>query len=108
MALRTSHAALRDASSAQIPLAHSNTTLAFARVARHASSGEAAEAIVAFNCDGQPARMTLPVSEKMSGVSDGAEFYEPLLAAVSVVSGGALTLDLPPNGFRVLVRGDAR
>lgn len=107
VALRTSHEALRDASSAQISLAHTNTTLAFARVA---SSGAAA--IVAFNCEGRPARMTLPVGEKMSGVSDGAEFFEPLAAGGTssggiTVSGGSLTLELPPNGFRVLVRGGA-
>ena len=98
--LRTSHEALRDASSAQIPLAHTNTTMAFARVA---SSG--ASAIVAFNCEGQQASMTLPVSEKMNGVGDGVEFFEPLAGNTGIyVSGGTLTVDLPPNGFRVLIR----
>ena len=100
-ALRTSHEALRDASSAQIPLAHTNTTMAFARVKD--SSGAAA--IVAFNCEGQPARMTLPVSENINGVGDGTEFYEPLAGDASfTVSGGSLTLELPPNGYRVLIR----
>ena len=98
--LRTSHEALRDALSAQIPLAHTNTTLSFARVA---SSG--ASAIVAFNCEDQPARMTLPVCEKINGVGDGTEFLEPLAGNTGItVSGGSLTLELPPNGFRVLIR----
>ena len=101
ISLRRSHEALRDASSAQIPLGHTNTTMAFARVA---SSGAAA--IVAFNCEDKPASMTLPVSEKIGGVGDGVYFSEPLAGESSglTVSGGSLTLDLPPNGYRVLVR----
>ena len=72
VALRRSHEALRDADADQVPLAHTNETMAFARVAHGGAS-----AVVAFNNSDNSQRMTLPVGEKI-GAHDGCEFEEPL------------------------------
>lgn len=99
VALRRSHEALRDADADQVPLAHTNETMSFARVAH---SGAAA--VVAFNNSDQSQRMTLPVGEKI-GAHDGVEFEEPLADGQRLhVSGGQLHVELPPNGLRVFLR----
>lgn len=98
--LRRAHSALRDGNSAQVPLAHTNGQLAFARVGR-----DGALAVVAMNNESAPARMSLPVAEKC-GCGDGTAFTEPLAGgATHDVSGGQLIVELPPNGYRVFVVG---
>ena len=99
MWLRRGHSALRDGDSQQIPLAHSNGQLSFAR-----KRGDAI-AVVAMNNESQPARMNLPVAQKC-GAGDGATFVEPLAGNQEHrVSGGELVVELPPNGFRVFTLG---
>lgn len=101
MWLRRGHSALRDGDSAQVPLAHSNGQLSFARV--HGSNG--AVAVVAMNNESSPARVRLPVAQKC-GAKDGTVFVEPLHGNEEIrVSGGELVVELPPNGFRVLTHG---
>ena len=99
--LRRAHSALRDGNSAQVPLAHTNGQMAFARVGR-----DGAVAVVAMNNESAPARMSLPVAEKC-GCGDGTAFAEPLASgATHDVSGGQLIVELPPNGYRVFVVGE--
>ena len=99
--LRRAHSALRDGNSAQVPLAHTNGQMAFARVGR-----DGAVAVVAMNNESAPARMSLPVAEKC-GCGDGTAFAEPLAGgATHDVSGGQLIVELPPNGYRVFVVGE--
>ena len=99
VALRRSHEALRDADADQVPLAHTNETMAFARVAHGGAS-----AVVAFNNSDNSQRMTLPVGEKIRA-HDGCEFEEPLANGQRLhVSGGQLHVELPPNGLRVFLR----
>jgi glycosidase len=99
MWLRRGHSALRDGDSQQIPLAHSNGQLSFAR-----KSGDAI-AVVAMNNESSPARVNLPVAQKC-GAGDGATFVEPLAGNQEHrVSGGELVVELPPNGFRVFTLG---
>ena len=88
--LRRAHSALRDGNSAQVPLAHTNGQMAFARVGR-----DGAVAVVAMNNESAPARMSLPVAEKC-GCGDGTAFAEPLASgATHDVSGGQLIVELP-------------
>jgi glycosidase len=99
--LRRSHTALADGAGQQIPLAHTNTTMAFARV----SSDGSDVAVVCFNCSGVPERMTLPISQKVQSCGDGCGFVEPLNGGAGIgVAGGELHVELAPNSFRVFVR----
>ena len=88
--LRRAHSALRDGNSAQVPLAHTNGQMAFARVGR-----DGAVAVVAMNNESAPARMSLPVAEKC-GCGDGTAFAEPLAGgATHDVSGGSSSWSFP-------------
>eukprot|EP00237_Pycnococcus_provasolii_P012158 CAMPEP_0205951674 /NCGR_PEP_ID=MMETSP1459-20131121/3097_1 /ASSEMBLY_ACC=CAM_ASM_001120 /TAXON_ID=41880 /ORGANISM="Pycnococcus provasolii, Strain RCC931" /LENGTH=647 /DNA_ID=CAMNT_0053323401 /DNA_START=93 /DNA_END=2034 /DNA_ORIENTATION=+ len=94
--LRQSHAALRDATSAQTTLVLTNETFAFAR-----KSSCGATALVAFNCSGNAATVHLPVGEKV-GMADGTMLSEPLGGSGATAHSGMIALDLPPNSVRVL------
>ena len=86
-----------------MPLANTNTVLAFARSSDVAGGGKSV-AVVVLNCAGTSADIALPLGAKL-GLPDGATLSEALMlpAAAVVVAGGSVTLTVPAHTARVLL-----
>lgn len=108
-ALRRASPALRAGTSLQVPLANTNTALAFGR------RGGGQTALVVFNCASEPATLDLHNLGTAVGLADktqlrdgfgiaGGALAKPSATPLTV-AGGALSVGVPAFGVRVLLHG---